>query len=148
MFEYLRILRVYLLIGINTSERISLAIINLYNENVNVTVPVKVLAESAGYPVESNRVDTGVDECETEADDPEVVPELVVVLLGVGIIVEPEHEHMMGEEADGEDNDESEDSLGNLLAGLHLSNLSSAIKDILINITEVPERQILLRIKI
>lgn len=59
-------------------------------------VPVEVLAESAADQVQGDWVDARVDEAQTEPDDPQDVPERVVLLRGPGIVVEPQHEHVMG----------------------------------------------------
>lgn len=47
------------------------------------------LAKSPAYEVKRNRIDAAVDEAQAEAEDPEDVPEIVVVLLGRWAKVEP-----------------------------------------------------------
>lgn len=86
-------------------------------------VPVEVLAESAADEVQSDRVDAGIQEAETEADDPQRVPEIVVLVHRLRIQVEPHVEHMVGQEANEKDDDEGEHHFGHLLPGLHLSGV-------------------------
>lgn len=83
-------------------------------------VAVEVLAEGAADEVQSDRVDARVEEAEAEADDPERVPEFVVLFHRLRIQMEPHHEHVVRQEADEEDDDEGEHHFSNLLPGLHL----------------------------
>jgi len=69
-------------------------------------VTIEVLAERAADEVQSDRVDARVEKAETEADDPERVPEVVVLVHRLGIQVEPQHEHVVRQEANEEDDDE------------------------------------------
>ena len=80
--------------------------------------------ESAADTVERYRVDAGVDEAETEADDPKGVPEVVVDLCGLGIEVEPQHEDVVGQEAEDEDDDEGQHHLGDFLPSPDLCRLA------------------------
>ncbi|PSN54501.1 hypothetical protein C0J52_22453 [Blattella germanica] len=70
---------------------------------------VEMLPKSTTDAVQRYGVDTRVYEAEAEADDPEVVPEVVVEISGLRIEVEPEHEY---------------DHLSNFLPGSNLSRLS------------------------
>ncbi|KAG8261263.1 hypothetical protein J6590_077920 [Homalodisca vitripennis] len=75
------------------------------------------------FQQQSYGVYAGVKEGQAEAHDPEVVPEGVVVGFGVGGEVEPQEEHVVGKEADEEDNDESENCLGDFLPRPYLPRL-------------------------
>lgn len=86
-------------------------------------VSVEVFAERAADQVQGDRVDARVDERQAEPDDAEHVPERVVLVRGLGIVVEPQHEHVVGQEANGERQHEREHGLGHLFAGLHLPYL-------------------------
>lgn len=59
-------------------------------------VAVEVLAERLADEVQGDGVDAGVDVAEAEADDAEGVPEVVVVIVGVRVEVEPQHEYVVG----------------------------------------------------
>lgn len=61
--------------------------------------PVEVLAKLAANAIERNGVDAAVHESQTKAHDSEDVPELIIVLLGVRIDVEPEREYVLRKEA-------------------------------------------------
>jgi hypothetical protein len=86
-------------------------------------VALEVLAEGAADAVERNRVDARVAERQAEADGAEVVPESVVVLRRRRVVVEPQHEHVLRQEADGEHQHERQHRLGHLLARLRLPRL-------------------------
>lgn len=59
-------------------------------------VSVEVFAKRAADQIQGDRVDARVDERQAEPDDAEHVPERVVLVRGLGIVVEPQHEHVMG----------------------------------------------------
>lgn len=86
--------------------------------------PVEVLAERAADQVQGDRVDARVAVAQAEADDAEHVPEDVVLLRGPRVVVEPQHEHVVGQEAHGEHEHERQHRLGHLLPGAHLPHLS------------------------
>jgi hypothetical protein len=86
-------------------------------------VALEVLAEGAADAVERDRVDARVAERQAEADGAEVVPESVVVLRRRRVVVEPQHEHVLRQEADGEHENERQHRLGHLLARLRLPRL-------------------------
>lgn len=52
-------------------------------------VTVEVFAERLAYEVKSYRIDAGVDVAQTEADYSEVVPKVIVFVLGGGVKVKP-----------------------------------------------------------
>lgn len=85
---------------------------------------VEVLAERAADQVERDRVDARVAVAQAEADDAQHVPERVVLLLGPRVVVEPQHEHVVGQEAHGEHQHERQHRLGHLLPGTHLTHLA------------------------
>ena len=86
-------------------------------------VAVVVLAELRAEEVEGERVDARVDVGQAEAQDLEVVPELVVV--GVVEVV-PEEVDVARQPAQDEDEDEAEDNAGHLLPGGDLALLVQA----------------------
>lgn len=84
--------------------------------NAGVGVPVELLPEGSADAVERDRIDARVHVGQTESDYPRVVPEAVVVLLRVRVgKVEPEHEQVVREEAQGEHDDERQDRHRNFL---------------------------------
>ena len=83
-------------------------------------VAVVVLAELRAEEVERERVDARVDVGQAEAQDLEVVPELVVV----GVVeVEPEEVDVARQPTQDEDKDEAEDYAGHFLPGRDLALL-------------------------
>lgn len=52
-------------------------------------VAVEVLAERLAYEVKSYGIDTGVDVAETEPNYSEVMPKVIVFVLGGGVEVKP-----------------------------------------------------------
>lgn len=83
-----------------------------------------MLTERAADQVQRDRVDARVAVAQAEADDAEHVPEDVVLLRGPRVVVEPQHEHVVGQEAHGEHQHERQHGLGHLLPGAHLPHLS------------------------
>lgn len=91
-------------------------------------LPVEVLAERAANQVQRDRVDARVAVAQAEAHDAQHVPESVVLLLGPGVVVEPQHEHVVGQEAHGEHEHEGQHRFGHFLPGAHLTHLSLRAK--------------------
>lgn len=85
---------------------------------------VEVLAERAADQVQRDRVDARVAVAQTEADDAQHVPEHVVVVLRVGIVVEPQREYVIGQEAHGEHQHERQHRFRHFLTGPDLPHLS------------------------
>lgn len=83
-------------------------------------LPVEVLAERAAYAVECDWIDAAVHEGQTKAEDAKVVPERVVILLSARVKVEPEHEHVLREEAYSEHSHKCHHHFRHLLTGLYL----------------------------
>lgn len=86
-------------------------------EQVSVEVP----AEGGAHAEECDGIDAGDGVAEGKRNDSERVPERVVVLVGVRVVVEPEHEHVLRQEANREDEHERRDHLGHLLPGPDLA---------------------------
>lgn len=86
-------------------------------------VAVEVLPEGLADAVESDGVDAGVDEAQTEADDPVAVPEGIEVVLSRRVEVEPEHEGVVGQEAHDEDDDKGEHHFGDFFTSANLIRL-------------------------
>lgn len=95
-------------------------IIGMLEEAVILSLPVEVFSESTTNTVESDRIDAAIGEREAEAQDTEIMPESVVILLCGRMNVEPQHKDMLREETNGEHNDECHYHLRHFLAGLHL----------------------------
>ncbi|KOX69290.1 Putative zinc metalloproteinase T16A9.4 [Melipona quadrifasciata] len=55
------------------------------DENGVTGIPVEVSSEGVAHAVEGNGIDAAVGESQTEAENPEVMPESVVILLGGGV---------------------------------------------------------------
>lgn len=72
------------------------------------------LAKCPADEVKGNGINAAVDEAQTEANDPESVPEVVEVLLGRRREMEPQHEHVVRQEANEEDNYEGDHHLSDL----------------------------------
>jgi len=87
-------------------------------------LPVEVLAERAADQVERDGIDARVAVAQAEAGDAQHVPEYVVIVLGLGVQVEPQHEHVIGQEAHGEHQHERQYGLGHFLPGPDLPHLS------------------------
>lgn len=87
-------------------------------------LPVEVLAERAADQVERDGIDARVAVAQAEADDAQHVPEQVVLVLGLGVQVEPQVEHVIGQEAHGEHQHERHHGLGHFLPGPDLTHLS------------------------
>ena len=60
-----------------------------------------MLAEIGTDEIEGNRIDARIDVSQDEAENPECVPEMVVVVLWICIKVEPQKEDVHWQEADG-----------------------------------------------
>ena len=73
------------------------------------------LAKCPADKVKGNGINAAVDEAQTEANDPEGVPEVVEVLLRRRREMEPQHEHVVRQEANEEDNYEGDHHLSDLL---------------------------------
>ena len=59
------------------------------------SLPVKSFPENSADPIQSNWIRTRIQVPQTESDDPQIMPENVVVLLSARIEVEEEHESMV-----------------------------------------------------
>lgn len=83
--------------------------------------------------VERDRIETRVEKGETESGDAPEVPEVVISLLGARMVVEPDEEEMVREEADDEDEDEQEDDtrarLGALRGALEARAAVHAVRE-------------------
>lgn len=82
--------------------------------------PVKVFSESTAHAVESDGVDAAVGESEAEAQNTEVMPEGIVILLRSWMDVKPQHENVLWEKTHGEHNDKGHHHLSYLFTGLYL----------------------------
>lgn len=91
-------------------------------------VSVEVFAKHAADEVQRHRVHARVDEAQTEADDAERVPIVVVHVLRVRVEMEPNHEHVVRQEADHEYDDERQHHLGHLLPGPDLARLAGVLQ--------------------
>jgi len=85
---------------------------------------VEVFAERAADQVQRDRVHARVDETQTEPDDAQNVPERVVLVRGLGVVVKPQHEHVLRQKADGEHQHEREHGFRHFLTSAHLADLS------------------------
>jgi hypothetical protein len=65
-----------------------------------------MLTEAVADQVQCNGIDAGIDERQTEANDAEIMPEIIVRIMGVRIEMEPHEEHVVRKEADGEEDHE------------------------------------------
>ena len=58
-----------------------------------------MLAEAVADQVQCDGIDAGIEERQTETDDAEVMPEIIVGIMGVRMEVEPHEEHVIWKEA-------------------------------------------------
>ena len=86
-------------------------------------IPVEVSSEGVAHAVQGNGIDAAVSESQTEAENPEVMPESVVVPLSGGVDVKPQHEHVLGEEAHRENDHERHHHFRHLFPRFHLFHL-------------------------
>lgn len=70
-------------------------------------VLVEMFPERFADKVESYGVDARVDVAETESDDAERVPHFIVVVVRGGVKMKPQHEGVIRQEANDEDDHES-----------------------------------------
>ena len=68
-----------------------------------------MLAEAVADQVQCDGIDAGIEERQTETDDAEVMPEIIVGIMGVRMEVEPHEEHVIWKEANGEEDHERQD---------------------------------------
>lgn len=87
-------------------------------------IPVKVFSKRSAHAVESDGIDAAVREREAKAEDPEVMPESVIVLLGGRMDIKPQHKDMLGEEADGENYNERHHHFRHFFTSFHLLHLA------------------------
>lgn len=85
--------------------------------------PVEVLPERAADQIQCNWVDARVAVAQTEADDAQHQPEVVELLPGLRVVVEPQHEHVVGQEAHGKYQHERKHRFRHLFPGPHLTHL-------------------------
>lgn len=87
-------------------------------------LPVKVFAKRAADQIQSDRVDARVAVAQAKADDAQHVPEYVVLLRRPRVVVEPQHENVVGQKAHREHQHERQYGLGHLFARPHLTHLA------------------------
>ena len=63
-----------------------------------------MLAKFGADAVESDGIDARIDVSQNEAENPETVPEIVVVFMRVGVEVEPQEEDVHRQKTDGKQN--------------------------------------------
>lgn len=81
----------------------------------NCLIKYSPFAKCPADEVQSYRVNAAVDEAEAKTDNPEGVPIIVVVFLGRRAKVEPQHERVIRQKANDEDDHESDYHLSDLL---------------------------------
>jgi len=87
-------------------------------------LPVEVFTEGTADQVERYGIDARVAVAQAEAGDAQHVPEYVIIVLGLGVQVKPQHKHVIGQEAHGEHQHECQHGLGHFLSSPDLTHLS------------------------
>lgn len=80
--------------------------------------------------VQGNGVNARVTIAQAKAHDAQHVPEYVVLLLGLGVVVEPDHEDVVGQKAHGKHQHERQHRFGHLFPSPYLTHLSLRENDL------------------